>query len=123
MGRNKTNQTEPVVTATESAEVAATVTDGTEITETLTDNATKTFAIETVSVPKRSGRKASLEFPLAQLTPGSDQSFKVPATDDKVKAVTASVRAYAYRNGFNVTLRPEAGGIRVWRSVGKVKGN
>ena len=77
--------------------------------------ATVGYVIEEVALPKRSGRKGSLDYPIAQLTAGTKQSFKVPATADTAKAVTASIRAYAYRHDHTVVIRSEAGGVRVWR--------
>lgn len=75
------------------------------------------YVIETVSVPKRSGRKATTSFPIADLEAGSEQSFLVPSTD--VKKTTTKIRTFAYRNGFKVILRTEGDGtvqgIRVWR--------
>lgn len=86
-----------------------------ETAEDVTENASK-FTIENVDVPKRPGRKGSLDYPIAKLTAGSSQSFLVPATSSEVKAKTASIRAFAYRNNLNVTLRTEEKGIRVWRA-------
>ncbi len=76
------------------------------------------FAIEEVSIPKNSRvGVARLEYPVADLTAGSNQSFLIPATPEEVKKVSASVRAFAYRNDLKVTLRydSENAGVRVWR--------
>ncbi len=77
------------------------------------------YVFETKDIPKRSGKKGTLNYPIDQLIAGSPVSFLVPATADKVKKVTASIRTYAYRNDFTVTLRAEDGGVRVWRTAPK----
>lgn len=77
------------------------------------------YVFETKPVPKRAGKKDTLDYPINQLIPGSPVSFLVPATKDRIKQVTTSIRTFAYRNGFNVTLRPEDAGIRVWRAEPK----
>jgi hypothetical protein len=74
------------------------------------------YLIETKPIPKRSA-KNSLNYPIGKLMAGSTESFLVPATPDKVKAVTASIRTFAYRNNYAVTLRTEETGVRVWRAV------
>jgi hypothetical protein len=73
------------------------------------------FVIEHKAIPKRINRVTGLNYPIGSLTAGSDESFFVPAESDKVKNVTSSIRTFAYRNDFTVTIRPESGGIRVWR--------
>ena len=85
-------------------------------TEAVTDN---TFVIEERDVPKRSGRKSSLNYPIDKLTPGSKESFLVAAKADKVKNVLSSIRTFAFRNKLKVTLRVEADGVRVWRKEEK----
>lgn len=77
------------------------------------------FTFEIKPVPKRSGKKGNLNYPIGQLIAGSPVSFLVPATADKVKQLTASIRTFAYRNDFAVTLRTEDGGVRVWRAKPK----
>ncbi len=77
------------------------------------------YTFETVEIPKRNVRKGSLTYPIDQLIAGSPVSFLVPATPDKVKQVIASIRQFAYRHDFTVTLRAEANGIRVWRAEPK----
>lgn len=77
------------------------------------------FVIEERDVPKRSGRKSSLNYPIDKLTPGSKESFLVAAKADKVKNVLSSIRTFAFRNKLKVTLRVEADGVRVWRKEEK----
>lgn len=74
------------------------------------------FVIENVPVPKRAGRKAVHTFPVAQLTPGSEQSFLVPSKPEDVKKTLTRIRTFAYRNDLKVTLRQEENGVRVWRA-------
>jgi hypothetical protein len=80
------------------------------------------FIFASVDIPKRTGRGSKLSYPINVLVAGSKDSFLVPASPDKFKNVTASIRTYAYRNGFKVTLRNEntdgsTQGVRVWRKV------
>jgi hypothetical protein len=79
------------------------------------------FAIEERDIPKRSGRKGVLTYPIADLEPGSKQSFAVPATPETIKNVTSSIRTFAFRHGYKVTLRQEENGtvVRVWRKAVK----
>jgi hypothetical protein len=74
------------------------------------------YQIESKPIPKRSGTKR-LDYPIEKLTPGSEQSFLVPAEGDDVRKVKASIRTFAYRNDLHVTLRQEDNGVRVWRTV------
>lgn len=74
------------------------------------------YPLEEVAIPKRPGRKSQLAYPIAEMEPGSSQSFLVPAEAADVKNVTSSIRAFAYRNNFKVILRHEATGVRVWRA-------
>ena len=78
------------------------------------------FVIEEVDVPGRKGRNTLLSYPVASLVAGSKQSFFVPAALDKLAKVTTSVRTFAQRGGFKVTIRNVEGGIRVWRKADKV---
>ena len=98
-------QTIPAVPQTPEY-VAGTVTDG-------------GFVIEERDIPKRSGRTGTLVYPIEKLAPGSKDSFLVPAATDKIKNVTSSIRTFAFRKGFKVTLRAEATGVRVWRKAPK----
>jgi len=88
----------------------------TAVTESTPVKVSVSFKIEEIAIPKRTGRGKTLSYPIADLTPGSLQSFLVPATADTMKKVQASIRTFAYRNGFKVTLRPEDGCVRVWRA-------
>jgi len=71
-----------------------------------------------IPTPKRRGRKAVLSYPIAGLTPGTDESFLVDVAPESVKKVSMSIRTFAYRHGMRVIIRPaEDWGIRVWRKV------
>jgi hypothetical protein len=76
------------------------------------------YVFATKPIPT-TGRKERLNYPIGKLEAGSTVSFLVPAAPDKVKQVTASIRQYAYRHEFNVVLRAEEGGVRVWRAKEK----
>lgn len=102
------------------------VSDGVVITErvapAIPEENVKTangFIFEDKDIPKRAGKKGSLHYPIDQLEPGSTRSFLAPiegeVTAIKLKALTASIRTYAYRHKFKVTLRSEEKGVRVWR--------
>ena len=72
--------------------------------------------ITEVPIPNRPGRKATLDYPVDQLEPDSEESFYIEDTPDRsTKSLKMSVRTFAYRNGFRVIIREEADGIRVWR--------
>ena len=73
------------------------------------------FKIEEVEIPKRSSVKKTLAYPIGTLKAGSNQSFFVPTTPETAKAVTSSIRTFAYRNGFKAVIRQEKLGVRVWR--------
>ena len=77
------------------------------------------FPIEEVAIPKRSSVKKTLTYPIGTLKAGSNQSFFVPTNPNNVKAITSSIRTFAYRNSFKVIIRQEktdvAEGVRVWR--------
>jgi len=73
------------------------------------------FVIEDVAIPKRSGRKPSNIYPINQLEAGSEQSFLVPSSPEEIQKITTRIRTFAYRNDFNVILRTEENGVRVWR--------
>lgn len=107
----------PVLTGEESTTVATETAsaDATVNNESAVKSDSTGYVIEEVSLPKRSGRKGSLDYPIAQLEAGTSQSFKVPATSDTIKAVTASIRAFAYRHDHTVVIRAESDGVRVWR--------
>jgi hypothetical protein len=76
------------------------------------------YKIQNKPIPKRNGsHKARLDYPIDKLVAGSDDSFTVPCTPDKVKKVSASIRAFAYRNNFNVLLRQGDEGVDVWRNL------
>lgn len=77
------------------------------------------FSFGTAPVPTKRGRTTVLSYPIAQLKPDTDEFFDVPAGSDKVKAVSASIRTFAYRNDLAVTLREVAGAVRVWRKGAK----
>ncbi len=77
------------------------------------------YVFETKAIPNRTGKKGTLDYPISELTAGSPVSFLVPATPENFQRVTASIRTYAYRKGFTVTLRTDDGGIRVWRTESK----
>jgi hypothetical protein len=77
------------------------------------------FVIEEHDIPKRSGRKGTLTYPIADLKSGSKQSFLVPTTPENIKNVTSSIRTFAFRHDLKVTLRAEATGVRVWRKAPK----
>ena len=73
------------------------------------------FTIESVEIPSRKHHGSRLEYPISDLRPGTKDSFPVPVTES-VKKTSASVRMFARRNGFKVTIREEDGNkIRVWR--------
>ena len=80
----------------------------------------ETFTIEEREIPQRT-RKNTLAYPIGSLTPGSNQSFPVPTTPDKVKNTLSSIRTFAFRNGFKVTLRQDGDVIRVWRKAEKTE--
>ena len=78
------------------------------------------FVIEEKDVPKRSGRKSTLNYPIDKLTSGSKESFLVPVTNNREKNVFSSIRTFAFRNKYKVILRVEENGVRVWRKAEKV---
>jgi len=73
------------------------------------------FKIEQVDIPKRSNVKKTLVYPIGTLKAGSKDSFFVPTTPETAKAITSSIRTFAYRNGFKAIIRQEKLGVRVWR--------
>jgi len=83
------------------------------------EKASSGFKIEEVEIPKRSSVKKTLTYPIGTLKAGSNQSFFVPTNPNNVKAITSSIRTFAYRNSFKVIIRQEktdvAEGVRVWR--------
>ena len=84
------------------------------------------FVFGESEVPSRPGRKAQLTYPIGSLTADSNQYFDVAvdtSDDKKVKATLASIRAFAYRNGFAVTLREVTDAVRVWRKGQKATRN
>jgi hypothetical protein len=89
-------------------------------------NTSTGFVFGESEVLGRPGRKAQLTYPIGSLTADSNQYFDVAVnTSDtkKVKATLASIRAFAYRNGFAVTLREVTGAVRVWRKGQKATRN
>jgi hypothetical protein len=77
------------------------------------------FTFGTAPVPTKRGRTAALSYPIDQLIPNTGEYFDVPAASDKVKAVSASIRTFAYRNDLAVILREVPGAVRVWRKAEK----
>jgi len=108
-----------------NSEVAATevaaepITEATPVAETSAVPVVPTYTIEDSDIPKRKGgRTSTLTYPLAQLTPGSKQSFFLPAADAVTsKKVATSVRTFSLRNGFKAVVREVEGGVRVWRGI------
>ena len=108
----KTQTTETTETAPVVPETVAAPTPVTTVTEPVA------LTIEEVDVPKRAGRKSTLSYPIASLTPGTKQSFFLPAIDEATaKKVGTSVRTFASRNGFRVQVADVQGGVRVWRKA------
>jgi hypothetical protein len=96
------------------------------LAENLAPKVTGEFVFGESKVPGRPGRKVQLTYPIGSLTADSNQYFDVAVdTSDtkKVKATLASIRAFAYRNGFVVTLREVTGAVRVWRKGQKATRN
>jgi hypothetical protein len=77
------------------------------------------FVFGKAPVPTKKGRTTVLSYPIDQLVPNTGEYFDVPATSDKVKAVSASIRTFAYRNDLAVILREVPGAVRVWRKAEK----
>ena len=75
------------------------------------------FVFGTADVPKRPGRKSALSYPIGVLEAGSKQYLDVQTTSDKAKKTAISIRQFAYRQGFSVTIANVDGAIRVWRKV------
>jgi hypothetical protein len=116
MSKKKSN-TDEVMPET-SSEVSNEVVSG-EMTEATAPKA-NVFTIDEAEIPQR-GRTIMLAYPVTELTPGSNQSFLVPATADTIKSVMTSVRTFAYRHGVKLTLRLVDGGVRVWRKADEAK--
>jgi hypothetical protein len=78
------------------------------------------YEIEEVELPKRKGRGAILSYPIAALEANSKQSFIQQVGESTVKNVKASIRQFAKRNGYTVSLAEEIKEgqefIRVWRT-------
>ena len=80
------------------------------------------YKIERIPIPRRSGRKGIITFPIAALTPDTEDSFLVPALGEVQAKIAGSIRTYANRQGFKVVLRTEQSGVRVWRkNANKIK--
>jgi hypothetical protein len=86
--------------------------------ETLTPTGTE-FIFGHAAKPNKGGRSKVLAYPIDKLTPDSEEYFDVPTASSKVKAVTSSIRTFAYRNGFAVSVRYVPGAVRVWRNSEK----
>jgi hypothetical protein len=117
MSKKKSN-TEVEVSQEVSQAVPPEVVSG-EMTEATAPKA-NVFTIDEAEIPQR-GRTIMLAYPVTELTPGSNQSFLVPATADTIKSVMTSVRTFAYRHGVKLTLRLVDGGVRVWRKADEAK--
>jgi len=93
---------------------------GTELVEdTEGDKDESPFTFGTAAKLNRGGRTKVLAYPIDKLTPDSEEYFDVPTASSKVKAVTSSIRTFAYRNGFAVSVRYVPGAVRVWRNSEK----
>lgn len=78
------------------------------------------------SPSSRNGRKSSLSYPIGQLPDDETRYFDVTVNTSngkEVNAKLASIRAFAYRNNYAVTMRTVDGAIRVWRKAEKTVRN